>query len=64
MSIAGPAVDRFGRRFAMIIGLVASGLILLAMSAAQTLPVSALLMLVQDFFNPFYRSAATRWWPI
>ena len=55
MSIAGPAVDRFGRRFAMIIGLVASGLILLAMSAAQTLPVWALLMLVQGLFNPFYR---------
>ena len=29
MSIAGLAVDRFGRRFAMIVGLVASGLILL-----------------------------------
>ena len=55
MSIAGPAVDRFGRRFAMIIGLVASGLILLAMSAAHTLPVWALLMLVQGLFNPFYR---------
>ena len=55
MSIAGPAVDRFGRRFAMIIGLVASGLILLAMSAAQTLPAWALLMLVQGLFNPFYR---------
>ena len=55
MSIAGPAVDRFGRRFAMIIGLVASGSILLAMSAAQTLPVWALLMLVQGLFSPFYR---------
>ena len=55
MSVAGPAVDRFGRRFAMIIGLVANGSILLAMSAAQALPVWALLMLVQGFFNPFYR---------
>ena len=55
MSIAGPAVDRFGRRFAMIIGLVASGSILLAMSVAQTLQVWALLMLVQGLFNPFYR---------
>jgi MFS family permease len=55
MSIAGPAVDRFGRRFAMIIGLVSGGLILLAMSTAQTLPVWALLMLLQGLFNPFYR---------
>ena len=55
MSIAGPAVDRFGRRFAMIIGLVAGGSILLAMSAAQTLPIWALLMLLQGFFSPFYR---------
>ncbi len=55
MSIAGPAVDRFGRRFAMILGLVSGGLILLAMSTAQTLPVWALLMLLQGLFNPFYR---------
>jgi MFS family permease len=54
MSVAGPAVDRFGRRFAMIIGLVAGGSILLAMSAAQTLPIWALLMLLQGFFSPFY----------
>jgi MFS family permease len=55
MSIAGPAVDRFGRRFAMITGLVAGGVLLLAMSAANTLPVWALLMLLQGFFSPFYR---------
>ena len=55
MSVAGPAVDRFGRRFAMIIGLVAGGSVLLAMSAAGTLPVWALLMLLQGFFSPFYR---------
>lgn len=55
MSIAGPAVDRFGRRFAMITGLVAGGLALLAMSAANTLVVWAVLMFVQGFFSPFYR---------
>ena len=55
MSIAGPAVDRFGRRFAMITGLIAGGAILFAMSAAGTLPVWALLMLLQGLFNPFYR---------
>jgi MFS family permease len=55
IAIAGPAVDRFGRRFAMIIGLVAGGSILLAMSVAHTLPVWALLMLLQGLFSPFYR---------
>lgn len=55
MSVAGPAVDRFGRRFAMILGLVATGSILLGMSAARTLPVWALLMLLQGIFSPFYR---------
>jgi MFS family permease len=55
MSVAGPAVDRFGRRFAMILGLVSGGSILLAMSTAGTLPVWALLMVLQGFFSPFYR---------
>ncbi len=55
IAIAGPAVDRFGRRFAMIIGLVAGGSILLAMSVAHTLPAWAVLMLLQGLFSPFYR---------
>jgi len=55
MSVVGPSVDRFGRRFAMILGLVAGGSILFAMSAARTLPVWALLMLLQGVFSPFYR---------
>lgn len=55
LSFVGPAVDRFGRRFAMITGLVAGGLILLAMSAATSLPVWAAVMIVQGLFSPFYR---------
>ena len=55
MAVAGPAVDRFGRRFAMIAGLVASGLILLAMSDAQTLPAWAVLMFLQGLVSPLYR---------
>ena len=55
MAVAGPAVDRFGRRFAMIAGLVASGLILLAMSAAHTLPAWAVLMFLQGLVSPLYR---------
>lgn len=55
LSFVGPAVDRFGRRFAMIIGLLAGGLILLAMSFATTLPLWAAAMVAQGVFSPFYR---------
>ncbi len=55
MAIAGPAVDRFGRRFAMITGLIAGGMILLGMSAAGTLLFWAGLMLLQGLLTPFYR---------
>ena len=55
LSFVGPAVDRFGRRFAMIAGLVAGGLILLAMSVAASLPAWVVLMLAQGLFSPFYR---------
>ncbi len=54
LSFIGPAVDRFGRRFAMITGLVAGGLVLLAMSAAGSLPIWAAVMLAQGVFSPFY----------
>ncbi len=55
MSVAGPAVDRFGRRFAMIVGLAANGMILLGMSGAATLPLWAILMLLQGLAGPLYR---------
>lgn len=55
LSFIGPAVDRFGRRFAMIVGLVAGGLILLAMSMVTSLPLWVAVMLVQGVFSPFYR---------
>ena len=55
LSFIGPAVDRFGRRFAMITGLVAGGLVLLAMSAAGSLPIWAAVMLAQGVVSPFYR---------
>ncbi len=54
LSFIGPTVDRFGRRFAMITGLVAGGLVLLAMSAAGSLPIWAAVMLAQGVFSPFY----------
>lgn len=55
LSVIGPAVDRFGRRFAMITGLSAGGLLLVAMSAATTLPVWAAVMIVQGLMSPLYR---------
>ncbi len=55
LSFIGPAVDRFGRRFAMITGLAAGGAVQLAMSTAGSLPVWAAVMLAQGLFSPFYR---------
>lgn len=55
LSAIGPAVDRFGRRFAMIAGLTAGGLLLLAMSVATTLPVWATVMIAQGLLSPLYR---------
>lgn len=55
LSVIGPAVDRFGRRFAMLTGLSAGALLLLAMSAANTLPVWAAVMIAQGMMSPLYR---------
>ncbi|HNS03649.1 MAG TPA: MFS transporter [Anaerolineae bacterium] len=55
LSFVGPAVDRFGRRFAMITGLIAGGLILVTMSLATTLPLWVAVMAAQGVFSPFYR---------
>lgn len=55
LAFVGPAVDRFGRRFAMITGLIAGGLILVTMSLATTLPLWVAVMAAQGVFSPFYR---------
>ncbi len=55
ISLVGPAVDRFGRRLAMLLGLTGGGLISLAMSASGDLPAWAVLMALNGLFGPLYR---------
>jgi MFS family permease len=57
-SLAGPAVDRFGRKGAMVLGLASGCLVLLAMSAADTLPLWGILMAFNGLFGPVYRVGA------
>ncbi len=54
-SIAGPVVDRFGRKGVMVLGLAVGGATLLAMSAAGTLPLWVLLMVIGGAFSPLLR---------
>jgi len=56
--IAGPIIDRLGRKWAMVISLAANGLGYLMMSQANSLPAFAFLMAWQGAFNPLYRVGA------
>lgn len=57
-SFVGPAVDRFGRRVAMIFGLSMSGVALVIMGFAHSLGVWALALVLTGMFQPMYRIAA------
>ncbi|OGT28485.1 MAG: hypothetical protein A2Z17_01030 [Gammaproteobacteria bacterium RBG_16_66_13] len=57
-SLAGPAVDRFGRKAAIILSLAASGTVLGAMSLVSTLGGWQFLMIMLGGFGPIYRVAA------
>ncbi len=54
-SFAGPAVDRFGRKGAMILGLVLGGASLYLMSLIASLPMWTALMLLSGAANPLLR---------
>jgi MFS family permease len=54
-SIAGPVVDRFGRKGAMVVGLGATALNLLAMSTADSYGLWMLLMAFDGAFSPLYQ---------
>jgi MFS family permease len=58
MSFAGPAVDRFGRKRAMVLGLLGGGLTLGAMSLAQSMGAWALLIAASGALMPLYRVGA------
>ncbi|MCL4505726.1 MAG: MFS transporter [Chloroflexi bacterium] len=53
--IAGPIVDRLGRKWVMVISLVMNAAGYAFMSHADTLLVFAILMIVNGIFNPLYR---------
>ncbi|GAB4470050.1 MAG: MFS transporter [Anaerolineales bacterium] len=56
--IAGPIVDRLGRKRVMVISLVTNSMGYLLLSQAQSLPAFALLMVLQGASNPLYRVGA------
>lgn len=54
-TVAGPVVDRFGRKGAMVLSLAANSATLAAMSMAGTLQLWAILMTLSGAFGPLYR---------
>lgn len=57
-AFVGPAVDRFGRRTAMILGLAINGVALAAMGLADSVLAWALALTLSGMFGPMYRVAA------
>jgi MFS family permease len=57
-SLAGPAVDRFGRKAAILLSLCVTGASMAAMSRATTLAGWQVIMVVLGAFGPVYRVGA------
>ncbi len=53
--LAGPLTDRLGRKWVMVVSLVANGLVYLLLGRAEMLWHFALLMSLWGFFGPMYR---------
>lgn len=56
--LAGPVIDKVGRKWIMAISLFVNGLAFLIQSQANSLPVFALAMAISGAFNPLYRVGA------
>lgn len=56
--IAGPIIDRAGRKWAMVFSLLTNAIGYLLMSQASTLPQFALLMAMNGTVNPIFRVSA------
>lgn len=53
--IAGPVIDRFGRKWVMVISLAGNGACYVLMSMANTMPEFILLMALRGAFTPLYQ---------
>ena len=53
--VVGPICDRAGRRSTMVFGLIAMGVLYVAMIPAETVMQFAILMTLRGFVNPLYR---------
>lgn len=56
--VAGPIIDKAGRKWVMAVSLIANGLAYLWLSQAHTLPEFAIVMGVSGAVNPLYRVGA------
>lgn len=56
--VAGPLVDRVGRKWVMVLSLVVNGVGYLLLGQANSLPSFAAVMLLQGAINPLYRVGA------
>jgi MFS family permease len=56
--LGGPLIDRFGRKWIMVISLASNGLMYIFLGHAVTFPQFALLLGFGGAVNPLYRSAA------
>jgi MFS family permease len=54
-SLSGPAVDRFGRKGAMVISLGVGCVYMLALARVESLGPAAVLMVLKGFTDPLYR---------
>jgi MFS family permease len=54
-SLTGPAVDRFGRKGAMVLSLGVGCIFMLALARVDSLGSAALLMVLKGFTDPLYR---------
>ena len=61
--IAGPVVDRFGRKWVMVLGLGLHGLTYLALSQATTFPQFVILMIITGASPRFMSSGRMPCWP-
>ena len=63
-SVVGIIMDKFGRKRAMAVGLVAWSVVLIGMSGAHELWQWAVLLIFYGIFQPIFYVGLSRWWRI